>query len=55
MGSSDFYPFDPLKKHVTDKEFAASADVKQTVTPWLQTLGTNFLQDMPWYHSGTYA
>jgi hypothetical protein len=41
MGASGFHPFEPCKKHVAGKQLAASADVKQTVTSWLQTLDIN--------------
>ena len=59
----DFCVFGLQKKHLAGKQFALNTDLKQAVTCWLQTLGTDFcfrgIQDlMPWYKSlnfsGTY-
>lgn len=39
--SIDFYLFGPLKKHLTGKQFATYANIKQAVTSWLKTLDTD--------------
>jgi hypothetical protein len=59
----EFHVFGLHKKHLAGKQFAVNTDLKQAVTCWLQTLGTDFcfigIQTlMPWYKSlnfsGTY-
>ena len=40
--SSDFCPFEPLKKHLIGKQFAVDTEVKQAVTYWLQTCDISF-------------
>jgi hypothetical protein len=39
--ASDIHIFEPLKKHLTAKQFSTDANVKQVVT-WLHTLDSNF-------------
>jgi len=40
-----------------EKKFATDAEVKQTVTSWLQKLDNNFFYTKykPWYRDGTHA
>jgi hypothetical protein len=38
----DFHLFGLHKNYVAGKQFAVNTDLKQTVTCWLQTLGTDF-------------
>jgi histone-lysine N-methyltransferase SETMAR len=42
IAPSDFYLFGFLKKHLTGKQFATDADMKQAVTSCLQILDTDF-------------
>jgi hypothetical protein len=50
MRTSGFHLFVPLKKKMTEKRFAGEANVKQAVTPWLESLESDFfyarLQDL---------
>jgi hypothetical protein len=39
---NDFHLFGPLNKHMVDMIFARDADMKQVVTPRLQTPDTDF-------------
>jgi hypothetical protein len=53
---SDFHLFGLHKKYLAGKQFAINTDLKQGVTCWLQTLGTDFcyigIQALkPWYRS----
>ena len=43
LSPSDFHLFGPCEKYLAGKGFGAHANMKQTVTSWLQTLDTNFL------------
>ena len=54
VAPSNFYLFVPLKKYLGGKQFALNTDLKQAVTCWLQTLGTDFYYTgiqalVPWY------
>jgi hypothetical protein len=42
IATCDFHPFGHHKKHLRGQQFARDADMKATVTPWLQALDTNF-------------
>jgi hypothetical protein len=42
VGRNDFQIFGPRKNHLARNRFATYADVKQAVTPCLQTLHTDF-------------
>jgi hypothetical protein len=51
---SNFHLFGPLKKYLCGKQFTINTDLKQAVTCWLQTLGTDFCCNgtqtlIPWY------
>jgi hypothetical protein len=55
MEPSDFGFIGPFKKHLRDNGFTADANVKQAVTSWLKTFGTDvfYARYRPWYHGGT--
>jgi len=44
IATCDFHPFGHHKKHLHGQQFVKDADMKATVTSWLQALEANF-----WY------